>query len=178
MTNLSSSNSLSFPQAIAQTQSLMAQINSHELDEAQIAQGVSSILNSKNGGRGFFVAYLTSDMSLADHPSQGLLNGLKSALEISSELLVKNLAMSSAMIISHRQNNDLESAAGSQKVCRRTGNLIKQLNTQLIEEKLQSLSNTIKNGHGEYQEFLERWSYDTEQKKAIQSAIDDLNIEF
>jgi hypothetical protein len=163
--------SLSFPQAIATTQALMSQINANELSEAEIQQRVLSILSSKNGGRGFFVAYLTSEMSLADHPSLGVLAGLKSTEEVSSELLVKNLAMSSAMAVVHSQNNDLESVAGSQKVCRRTCNLIQQLNLELIKKELQELQNTLKNGCGEYQEFLEHWNYNTEQKKAIQETI-------
>jgi hypothetical protein len=142
--NNSSSESLSFPQAISTTQVLMNQIIANELSQAEIHQRVSSILNSKNGGRGFFVAYLTSDLSLPDNPSPGMLDGLRSAKEMSSELLVKNLAMSSAMITAHRHNHDLQNVAGSQKVCIRTGNLIKQLNLQLIKEKLQELQNTIK----------------------------------
>jgi hypothetical protein len=166
--------SLSFPQAIATTQLLMDQINSQELSESEIQQRVLSILGSKNGGRGFFVAFLTNEMSLADHPSPGVLAGLKSAGEISSELLVKNLAMSSAMMVIHSQNNDLENIAGSQKVCQRTCNLIQQLNSQLVEKELQELQNTLKNGRGEYQEFLEHWNYNTEQKKAIQDTISSL----
>jgi hypothetical protein len=166
--------SLSFPQAIATTQALMNQINANELSEPEVQQRVLSILSSKNGGRGFFVAYLTSEMSLADNPSLGVLAGLKSAEEISSELLVKNLAMSSAMVVIHSQNNDLESVVGSQKVCQRTCNLIQQLNLQLVEKELQGLQNTLKDGRGEYQDFLEHWNYNTEQKKAIQETVSSL----
>lgn len=174
MTNSLSPESMSFPQAIAATQSLMNQIQSNQLSEVEVQQRVSSILSSKNGGRGFFVAYLTSDMPLADNPSTGVLNGLKSATEISSELLVKNLAMSSAMIVAHSLNHDSENVAGSQRVCQRTCNLIQQLNLQLIEKKLQEIQNTIKNGSGKYQKFIERWDYSTEQKKAIQDTISNL----
>jgi hypothetical protein len=170
----SSPESMSFPQAIAVTQSLMDQMNSNKLSDLEVQHKVSSILSSKNGGRGFFVAYLTSDMSLADNPSRGVLDGLKSATEMSSELLVKNLAMSTAMIITHRHNNDSENVAGSQRVCRRTCNLIQQLNLQLIKQKLREIQNTIENGTGKYQDFIERWGYSTEQKNAIQDAISKL----
>jgi hypothetical protein len=174
MSNFSFPESISFPQAIATTQALMNQINANELSEAEIQHRVSSILNSKNGGRGFFVAYLTSDLTLPDSPSQGILDGLRSAAEMSSELLVKNLAMSSAMIIAHRHNYDSDNVAGSQRVCRRTGNLIQQLNLQLIDKKLQELQSTIKNNSGEYQEFLKSQNYDVEQKKAIHETISSL----
>lgn len=174
MTNSPISESISFPQAIAMTQSLMKQIGNNNLSEAEIQQQVSSLLSSKNGGRGFFVAYLTSEMTLADNPSLGIVDGLKSMQDVSGELLVKNLAMSSAMIVAHNRNSDSQSATGSQKVCRRTGNLIQQLHLQSIHQKLQRLKNTLVNGEGEYQDFLQRWGYDEEQKKAIQKAIQNL----
>lgn len=168
--------SLSFSQAIAVTQSLMEQINAHKLSETEIQQEVSSILDTKNGGRGFFVAYLTSPLPLADNPSIGILNGLKSSIEVSSELLVKNLAMSSAIAIVHARNGDYDSLEGSQKVCRRTGYLIQQLDSTKIKEQLRKLQDTIDTKDGEYTGFLNRWSYDTEQKKAIQTAIANILI--
>ena len=175
MTNSSFPNPLSFPQAIAATKSLMEQIDSHELSEADIQQRVESLLSSKNGGRGFFVAYLTSDTPLSDRPSKGIINGLKSMATISDDLLVKNLAMSSAMTVAHSRNNDLENVVGSQRVCRRTSNLIQKLNLQSINEELQKLQRTLEDGDGKYLDFLQRWSYDKEQKKAIEAAISDLS---
>ena len=130
MTNSSPSESLSFSQALAKTQSLMDKMITNKLSEAEIEQEVSSIVNTKNGGRGFFVAYLTSDMSLADNPTIGVINGLKSSLEVVSELLIKNLAMSSAMVITHNRNNDQNNAEGSQRVCQRTSNLIEQVKSE------------------------------------------------
>ena len=175
MTNFSFSKPLSFPQAIAATKSLMEQIDSHELSEADIQQRVESLLSNKNGGRGFFVAYLTSDASLSDRPSKGIINGLKSTATISGDLLVKNLAMSSAMTVAHSRNNDVENVVGSQRVCRRTRNLIQKLNLQSINEELQKLQRTLEDEEGEYLNFLQRWNYDIEQKKAIQATIYELS---
>ena len=171
MTNQPQAESLSFPQAIALTQSLIEQIEVGKLNEDEIERQVISILKNKNGGRGFFVSYLTGDMSLADNPSTGIINGLKSSIGLASELLVKNLAMSSAMIITHTHNNDLDNAEGSQKVHRRTKNLLKQLNCRENKEQLLELHRTIKTGNGKYQSFLKRWNYDVEQQKAIAEAI-------
>lgn len=171
MTNSSQSESLSFSQAIALTQSLMDKIIANNISEAEIEQKISFIVNTKNGGRGFFVSYLTSDTSLADNPSTGVIDGLKSSLEIVSDLLVKNLAMSSAMVITHNRNNDQNNAEGSKKVCRRTSNLIEQLKSKLIQKELQKLQATISHGQGDYQDFLTRWNYDDEQQQAIQKAI-------
>jgi hypothetical protein len=171
MTDKYQAESISFSGAIALSQSLMQQITANELSEIEIEQQVSSILKTKNGGRGFFISYLTSDLSLADNPSKGIIQGLKSSVEIVSELLVKNLAMSSAMVIIHSRNHDLDSAEGSQKVYQRTKNLIQLLNWQINKKQLQKLRHTISTGNGEYQSFLERWNYDTESKKAIEEAI-------
>ncbi len=171
MTNQPQAESLSFPQAIALTKSLMEQIEAGKLNEDEIEGQVASILKNNNGGRGFFVSYLTSDMSLADNPSTGIISGLESSTELVSQLLVKNLAMSSAMIITHGRNNDLDNAEGSQKVHQRTKNLLKQLNWKENKEQLLKLQRTIQTGNGEYQSFLERWNYDAEQQLAIEQAI-------
>lgn len=168
------SESLSFPQAISATQTLMEQMKIGNLTEDEIAAKLSSLLSNKQGGRGFFVAYLTSDLSLADRPSPGVIRGLKASSEISTELLVKNLAMSSAMVVAHNRNGDREGVAGSQKVWRRTLNTIEQLKSQSIQSELQKLNLTIQSGGGEYEEFLKRWNYDEEQRKAIQKSIANL----
>jgi hypothetical protein len=168
--------SLSFPQAIAATQSLMDQINLNQLSETEIEKEISSLVSSRNGARGFFVAYLTSEMSLADHPSVGVLNALKSAITIVSELLVKNLAMSSAMTVTHSRNNDTSNVEGSQRVCRRTSNLIQQLQLKSLTEELQKLKTTIVTGQGDYQDFLTKWNYDQQQQQVIQQAIADILI--
>lgn len=176
MTNSSPSESLSFSQAIKATQLLMEKMTKNELSETEIEQKISSIVSTNNGGRGFFVSYLTSDLSLADNPTTGVVNGLKSSLEIVSKLLIKNLAMSSAMIITHSRNEDLNNIEGSKKVCRRTNNLIQQINEESVAQELKKIQATIDNGQGDYQDFLERWNYDTEHKEAIQKAINSIGL--
>lgn len=162
---------LSFPDAIAATQSLMAQMANNQLNEAEIEQAISSIVSSKSGARGFFVSYLTSDMTLADRPASGAIDALKTAPEVISELLVKNLAMSSAMAITHRRNQDETNAQGSERVTKRTANLIRLVNLDLVTEELNKLKATIATGEGEYQDFLKRWGYDRQQQEVIQQAI-------
>ncbi|MBE9044196.1 hypothetical protein IQ255_07250 [Pleurocapsales cyanobacterium LEGE 10410] len=171
MTNSSQTSPLSFNQAIAATQSLMNEINTNKLSEDEIEQRISSILTSKDSARGFFATYLTSNMSLADYPSSGVINGLKSSAKVVSQLLVKNLAMSSAMVVTHIRNSDQSNVEGSQKVCRRTSDLIQKINLESVKNELQKLQNTIITEKGFYQDFLERWGYDAEQRTAIQKAI-------
>lgn len=165
--------SLSFPKAIAATQYLMEQINLNKLDETTIEQQVYSIVNSKAGARGFFVAYLTNEIPLADSPSDGVINGLKLANDLVTELLVKNLAMSSAMSITHIRNHDIDSLQGSQKVRQRTSNLIKRLKLHSLTEELQKLESTIVTGVGDYKDFLTQWNYDPQQQQEMIKAITD-----
>ena len=158
---------ITFEQAINDTESFLNLLSSGTLTEEDIESVISLLVMSENGARGFFVTYLTSSRDLADHPSVGVINALKSSIEIVGELLVKNLAMSTATAISHLRNGDEEMAKGSEIVQHRTLNLIKEMNSAEITKKLSILAENIKTDQGEYQSFLKRWGYDTEQKKAI-----------
>ena len=172
--NREKANSISFPQAIATTQSIMNQIEARELDEEQIETKIASLVNSKQGARGFFVAYLTGNISLADNPSVGVINALKSAPHLVGELLVKNLVMSTAMKLTHQRNNDAENARESEKVARRSANLIKQLQLDSIAKELSEFQKSLKTGEGKYQEFLDKWGYDAEQKEMMSKAIEQI----
>ncbi len=165
---------LSFPQSIQNTQALINKIENEELSEAEIQDEVSIIVSTKSGARGFFVGYLTSDLALPDCPSPGIISGLKSSLEITSQLLVKNLAMSSAMVLAHQRNNDFDNVRASQRVSQRTKNLIAKMNENTIFKELEKLNNTILAGAGEYQDFLERWQYDEKQKQEIERAVSSI----
>ncbi len=166
---------MDFSQAIAQTQSLMSQIEIGNIEKKEIKKAIASLVQSKDGARGFFVAYLTSDFAFPDHPSIEVIDALKSSPQIVSELLVKNLAMSAAMAVTHRRNQDEEKAQSSERVCRRSANLIQQINLDLVRSKLKELKVSITSQKGSYQDFLQRWGYDSEQKQAIQEAITVLN---
>ena len=163
--------SLSFPEAIAFTQSLMEKITAGKLQETEIQEQVTSLVSSQNGARGFFVTYLTSDSALADNPSPGIIKALQTSPDVVSDLLVKNVAMSAAMGITHRRNQDETAAQGSDRVKRRTVNLIQQLNMDTVNQELEALKVSVNSDRGSYQEFLQRWGYDDEQKQVINQAI-------
>lgn len=168
--------SLSFPEAIDATQSIMNQIESGQMtNQTEIETQIAPLVKSKQGARGFFVAYLTSELPLADAPSEGIINALKSAPNMVGELLVKNVAMSTAMSITHRRNQDEETAKSSEIVARRSINLIEKLDLDLIKEELAKLQTTLAKGEGNYQGFLEKWGYDAEQKEIIGNAIAQIN---
>ncbi|MGK7881388.1 MAG: hypothetical protein AB4060_15020 [Crocosphaera sp.] len=167
-------NNLSFEDALQLTETLTEAIVNKKLKDDEIEEIVTTLVNSENGARGFFVIYLTSDLPLADNPSEGVINALKTSPEIVSELLVKNLAMSSAMAVTHRRNNDEKQAQSSEKVAQRNGNLIKLTNLDLSSQKLEELKQTIINSNGSYQAFLEKWEYDEEQKQIIKKNIEKI----
>jgi hypothetical protein len=167
--NLLASETISFEEAISLTQSFLDNLeNMQEEDKYQI---ISSLVKTENGARGFFVTYLTDERLFADFPSEGIVKGLKSSREIIAELLVKNVAMSTAMAITHRDNHNEEMAQKSLRVKIRSINLIKELNLDLIQQKIAQLKITINQNQGVYQEFLERWGYDQNQKIAILEAF-------
>lgn len=156
---------ITFEEAITLTEKFINEIP--QLSESEKEAIVSSLVISENGARGFFVTYLTNDNPLVDKKSSGIVTALETSPEIVSELLVKNVAMSTAMKITHNRNNNLEMAEKSARVTQRSLNLISQLSLWQIKEKIELLIKTIEEEKGIYQEFLNRWGYDDEQKQAI-----------
>lgn len=169
-----SNQSLSFPEAISATQELITKMEQNQLDETETEQAIAKLIQTQAGARGFFVAYLTGESALADNPTQGVIKGLHSSPEIVSDLLVKNVAMSAAMKLTHLRNEDKDAAAGSQMVNSRTIKLIQQLKMKEVEQEARKLQSTIIKGEGSYQKFLTRWGYDKEQQVKIQEAISSI----
>ncbi len=163
---------ISFEDAIALTQSLLTEMVQGNLSESQIEETIRALVKTQNGARGFFVTYLTHEEMLADHPSEGVLKGLKSSPEIISELLVKNLVMSSAMVIHHTRQNAQEMAEGSQRVRSRSLNLIKSLQLSSINSRVEQMGESLTTKEGNYQEFLQKWGYDEEQKQAMLQTLE------
>lgn len=164
---------LSFEQAIAHSQDLLLEIAENKLSDQEITTAISNLVATENGARGFFVTFLTAqNFSLADQPSPALLTALESSPAIVGELLVKNLAMATATEILHQRRGDSNAAQGSRQVRQRTKNLINLLPSPGLTEKLTALEESL-DGEGPYEDFLERWNYDQEQRQAIRLAIGD-----
>ncbi|NEQ37333.1 MAG: hypothetical protein F6K40_14080 [Okeania sp. SIO3I5] len=171
---LSVPENITFEEAIALTKEIISEVEIGQLSETQTESLIGDLVKSKNGARGFFVGYLTDSRPLADNPSLSIFKALESAPEIVVELLVKNLAMCSAMVVHHQRNQDEETANESKKVRSRTTKLIKSVNIPSLSGNIQELYQTTTTGQGNYKDFLKRWGYDTEQLKAIEQAIEPL----
>jgi len=155
---------ITFEEAIAYTEELLLR---SDLDDAQLESKISKLVQTVNGARGFFVCFLTGDWQLADVPNTSVIRALQSAPNAIAELLVKNLAMSTAMAITHRRSGNIEQADSSHRVAKRTALLIEKVDltevrTIATQVKEAAISNT-----GAYVDFLARWGYDAEQKQAI-----------
>jgi len=167
---------LSFEQAIALSQTFLDQWAQNALPPGAIAQFVGDLVGSENGARGFFVTYLTDDRALADAPTPEILQGLERSPEVVAPLLVKNLAMSTAMAIAHQRADNPELAKGSERVQQRTLALLRHVCCLPLPQHLQALRTSIDTGKGVYQIFLEQWGYDAEQKAQIRHILEQTGL--
>jgi hypothetical protein len=158
---------VSFPQAIALAEEILAL----PTDDAVQERAIAALLQTANGARGFFVSFLTGESPLADTPTAGMIRALRSAPTIVADLMAKNLAMSTAMQMTHQANGDAEQAAGSARVQARSRTLIAALQLPALQTELQQLQDSASTNTGEYAEFLARWGYDAEQRRAIQQVV-------
>lgn len=119
----------------------------------------------------FFVTYLTDSRPQPTWLKAAVVAALEPGSAIASELLLKNLAMSTAMILTHQRQQNLEMAENSARVQTRTIELIQQLNSPAVGEQGQQLRQGLTQGEGNYAAFLKRWGYDQEQLQAIEQIL-------
>lgn len=167
---------VSFAEAIALTQALLDGLEQGKVTAATLETTIAALVCSENGARGFFVTYLSDDRALADQPMPTVVAALQTSSAIVSPLLVKNLAMSTAMAMTHRRNQDETMAEGSERVRSRTLQLIQVLQLPQVQVEAQQLLQAIEMSTGSYQTFLERWGYDLEQRQAMQQTLEAAGI--
>ena len=76
-----------------------------EISDEVISDRIGELIKTVEGARGFFVVSLSIDCPLMDRFPDALIFQLRSSRDIVIDLTVKNLAMSSAMVITHHKNN-------------------------------------------------------------------------
>jgi hypothetical protein len=167
---------IKFDEAIELTQTFLIQLKKNELTSSQIQDFVAALVQTANGARGFFVTYLTASDPICDEPRSEIIAALQANPGIAADLLVKNIAMSTAQQLYHQRRNDRDMAASSATVAARTTNIIHQLSLPQIQEMCRDLVVTIQTGTGTYGEFLTRWGYDEEQKNAIAQVVLELSV--
>lgn len=165
---------VTFEEAIALTGSLLSQMEAGEISNQDFAEAIAQLVKSDNGARGFFVTYLTWEGSLADNPSPELIEALQSSPDTVAELLVKNVAMSAAIAMTHRREGNEEIAQDSDRVRSRSTGLIEQAKLPQVGEFATKLHESAATGEGAYKAFLQKWDYDAGQRQEICDALEQI----
>tara|TARA_B100000579_G_C22241561_1_gene580722 strand:+ start:60 stop:572 length:513 start_codon:yes stop_codon:yes gene_type:complete len=140
-----------------------------EISDEVISDRIGELVKTVEGARGFFVVSLSIDCPLMDRVPDPLIFQLRRSGDIVIDLTVKNLAMSSAMIITHRKNEDSQEIQ-SEKIRTRCIELLKLLDSNKVKKRLEVLLEATK-GIGEDLKFLNKWGYNDEQINAIAKSI-------
>ena len=140
-----------------------------EISDEVIADRIGELIKTVEGARGFFVVSLSIDCPLMDRFPDALIFQLRNSGEIVVDLAAKNLAMSSAMLITHRENNDPQEIQ-SKRIKIRCIELLKLLDSNKVKKRLDVLLDATK-GNGTDLKFLKRWGYNIKQINAISKSI-------
>ena len=140
-----------------------------EISDEVISDRIGELIKTKEGARGFFVVSLSIDCPLMDRFPDALIFQLRSSGDIIVDLTVKNLAMSSAMVIKHHDNNDSQEIQ-SERIKIRCIELLKLLDSNQVKKILDVLLEGTK-GTGKDLIFLKKWGYNDEQINAISESI-------
>ena len=142
------------------------------LSDEVLADRVAELIKTKNGLRGFF-AYTLSDIncSLLDKLPSSLIFKFVEGGEQIVEITVKNLIMSSAQIINHQRDNKPEYEEMSANISDRCINILKVLDTKLVNNKVNMILNNLDNLGNSLNNSK---NYDSIQKKFIREKISEI----
>ena len=158
-----------FKQAMDATMIWCKSWENDEISDEVISDRIGELIKSLEGARGFFVVSLSIDCPLMDRFPDALIFQLRSAGEIVVDLTVKNLAMSSAMVVKHRENGD-DQEIQSERIKIRCIELLKLLDSTQVKKRLDVLLEATQ-GNGTDLKFLNKWGYNDEQINAISESI-------
>ena len=142
------------------------------LSEEVLADRISELIKTKNGLRGFF-AYALSDQDcyLLDKLPYSVVYKLQERGNDVVEIVVKNLIMSSAQIVVHDRENNLEYKDNSENISERCKGILRLLETKSVTKTLNQIIKDLDNlGNS----FDNSKKYDDKQKKFIKHQIFDI----
>ena len=142
------------------------------LSEEVLADRISELIKTKNGLRGFF-AYALSDRDcyLLDKLPSSIIFMLTKGGEEVVEILVKNLLMSSAQIIVHKREKNIEYKLTSEKISERCKGILRVLETKLVTTTINQIVKDLDNiGNS----FDNSTKYDDQQREFIKQQIYDI----
>ena len=142
------------------------------LSEEVLADRVAELIKTKNGLRGFF-AYALSDQDcyLLDKLPFSVVFKLQELGNDVVEIVVKNLIMSSAQIIIHERENNLEYKSNSENISERCKGILDVLDTKLVTNKIKQIITQLDNLGNSFDKSIK---YDDKQKEFIKKQIYDI----
>ena len=142
------------------------------LSEEVLADRISELIKSKNGLRGFF-AYALSDRDcyLLDNLPSSIIFMLTEGGGEVVEILVKNLLMSSAQIIVHHRENNLDYKLTSENISERCKGILRVLETKLVTKTINQIVKDLDNMGNSFDKSIK---YDNQQKEFIKQQIYDI----
>lgn len=175
-----SSKTTSFVESVDEAEKLVKSVYAKESESLEI---LAEFINSAARARAFFVAFLTRDcFDLEASQKNGIIKLIGSKLEFTREVLIKNMAMSAAMVLHHQKNESDDLADQSELVHQRTIETITLVGKENFNAPAQELLTAIEMKHSKqsseddnsFSVFIERWQYDTTQLEAIKSSLTNL----
>tara|TARA_S200000501_G_scaffold348111_1_gene363036 strand:- start:602 stop:1129 length:528 start_codon:yes stop_codon:yes gene_type:complete len=162
----------SFTQAINISAQWCREWGEDLLSEEVLADRVAELIKTKNGLRGFF-AYSLSDKDcyLLDKLPFSVVFKLQEAGNDVVEIVVKNLIMSSAQIVVHERENNLEYKTNSENISERCKSILRLLETNSVTKTINQIVGDLDNlGNS----FNNSTKYDDKQKEFIRHQIFDI----
>ena len=162
----------SFTQAINISAQWCKEWGEDILSEEVLADRVSELIKTKNGLRGFF-AYTLSDKDcyLLDKLPFPLVFKLTEIGENVVAIVVKNLIMSSAQVVTHDRNKNFEYKSASKNIAERCKGLLRLLETNLVTNTINEMNKNLDNLSNS---FDKSEKYDVHQKEFIKKQFFDL----
>ena len=162
----------SFTQAINISAKWCKEWEEDLLSEEVLADRVAELIKTKNGLRGFF-AYTLSDPDcyLLDKLPFSVVFKLTEGGKDVVEIIVKNLIMSSAQIVVHEREKNLEYKSNSENISERCKSILRLLETKLVTKTVNQIIKDLDNlGNS----FDTSEKYDAQQKEFIKLQIFDI----
>ena len=162
----------SFTQAINISAQWCKEWGEDLLSEEVLADRVAELIKTKNGLRGFF-AYALSDQNcyLLDKLPFSFVFKLQEAGDDVVEIVVKNLIMSSAQVITHERDHNIEYKSNSENISERCKSILRVLETKAVTKNINQIMNDLDNlGNS----FDNSKKYNDKQKEFIKHQILDI----
>ena len=162
----------SFSQAINISAQWCKEWGEDLLSEEVLADRIAELIKTKNGLRGFF-AYTLSDRNcyLFDKLPFSIVFKLTEGGKDVVEIVIKNLIMSSAQIIIHQRQNNIDYKLTSENISERCKGILRLLETKLVTKSINEIIEDLDNlGNS----FNNSTKYDDQQKKFIKQQIFDI----